>query len=217
MRRSEQMRSGRGGAVLSRRGAKIDEPWYAVGVYLSMVRSPFLRSVSAASTLLLFCLAGCHAGSSAPSGTVSAHEASLIETGRQQMELIPPPSKNRYMAIKTLTNWENPYLTVQGNMVTLHVLQADANTTDLGQGTLLRPVGARRQDLNVRVSDLPTALNAIPASAWPYGRVVALEEANNIPANARPQVRRNMESAMQVLNDLGVVVYEWNEGGAGLR
>ena len=133
------------------------------------------------------------------------------------MELIPPPSKNRYMAIHSLASWENPYLTVQGDMVTLHVLLADANTSDLGQGTLLRPVGARRQDLNVRVSDLPTALNAIPSGAWPYGRVVAVEEANNTPPSARPQVRRNMESAMQVLNDLGVVVYEWNEGGAGLR
>ncbi|RXH56776.1 hypothetical protein [Granulicella sibirica] len=172
----------------------------------------------AASMMLPVALSGCHAGSApAGSGTVSAHEASLIEVGRQQMELIPPPSKNRYMAIHSLASWENPYLTVQGDMVTLHVLLADANTSDLGQGTLLRPVGARRQDLNVRVSDLPTALNAVPSSAWPYGRVVALEEANNTPASARPQVRRNMESAMQVLNDLGVVVYEWNEGGAGLR
>ncbi len=102
-------------------------------------------------------------------------------------------------------------------MVTLHVLLADANTSGLGQGTLLRPVGARRQDLNVRVSDLSTALNAIPQGSWPYGRVVALEEANNIPAAARPKVRRTMESAMGVLNDLGVVVYEWNEGGGGIR
>ncbi len=147
---------------------------------------------------------------------VSAHEAGGVESGRQQMELIPPPSKNRYMAVRALTSWENPYLTVQGEMVTLHVLLADANTTDLGQGTLLRPVGARRQDLNVRIGDLPAALSAVPTSAWPYGRVVALEEAGNIPASARPQVRRNMESAMQVLNELGVVVYEWNEGG-GLR
>lgn len=156
---------------------------------------------------------GCRSGA-APAATVSAHQAS--EVGRQQMELIPPPSKNRYMAVRALASWENPYLTVQGEMVTLHVLLADANTSGLGEGTLLRPIGARRQDLNVRVADLPAALSAVPASAWPYGRVVALEEAGNIPVSARPGVRRNMEKTMQMLSELGVVVYEWNEGG-GLR
>ena len=132
---------------------------------------------------------------------------------RQQMELIPPPSKTRYMAVKSLTLWENPYLTVQGGMVTLHVVQADANTSQLGAGGILRPIGARRQDLNVRVSELPTALNAIPSGSWPYGRVVAVEEAHEVPVKARPEVRRNMEIVMKQLSDLGVVVYEWPETG----
>ena len=92
-----------------------------------------------------------------------------IDDARQQMELIPPPSKTRYMAVKSLTSWENPYLTVQGGMVTLHVTLADANTSGLGVGGLLRPVGARRQDLNVRVSELPAALNAIPQNAGRMG------------------------------------------------
>jgi hypothetical protein len=139
------------------------------------------------------------------------------EEARQQMELIPPPSKTRYMAVKSLSSWENPYVTVQGSMLTLHVLLADANTSGLGEGGLLRPVGARRQDLNIRVSDLPTALNAVPQNAWPYGRVLAVEEAHNVPVNARPEVRRNVETTMQMLNDLGVVAYEWADGGAGLR
>jgi hypothetical protein len=135
---------------------------------------------------------------------------------RQQLELIPPPSKTRYMAVRSLTSWENPYLTVQGGMVTLHVLIADANTSPLGQGGLLRPVGARRRNLDVRAADLPTALNAIPESAWPYGRVVAVEEAHEIPVSARAEVRRNVESVLKTLGDLGVVVYEWNDTGRGL-
>jgi hypothetical protein len=165
-------------------------------------------------------LSGCHNAAtslSAETKPVAAQQQQLANEARQEMELIPPPSKTRYMAVKSLTSWENPYLTVQGGMLTLHVLLADANTSGLGEGGLLRPVGARRQDLNIRVSDLPTALNAVPQNAWPYGRVVAVEEAHNIPASARPQVRRNMETTMQTLNDLGVVVYEWNEGGVGLR
>jgi hypothetical protein len=144
---------------------------------------------------------------------ITAQQQQEIETARQQMELIPPPSKTRYMSVKSLDTWENPYLTVQGGMVTLHVVLADANTSGLGDGGLLRPLGARRQDLNVRISELSTALNAIPESSWPYGRVVAVEEAHDVPVSARPTVRRNVESVIKTLNDLGVVVYEWNESG----
>jgi hypothetical protein len=139
------------------------------------------------------------------------------ELVREQLDLIPPPSKSRYLAIHSLTSWENPYLTVQGNMLTLHVTVADANTSDLGVGSILRPVGARRQDLNIRTSDLPIALNAVPQTAWPYGRVVALEEAHDTPVSDRPQVRRNMETAMQMLSDLGIVVYDWTDSGNPAR
>src|SRR5271156_114646 len=170
--------------------------------------------------LLPLAVTGC-TRTPAPSVTeakaIAAEERQEVNLARQQMELIPPPSKTRYMAVKSLNVWENPYLTVQGAMVTLHVVQADANTSGLGVGGMLRPVGARRQDLNVRVSDLPAALNAIPEGSWPYGRVVAIEEAHNTPASARPAVRRDMEAAIKTLSDMGLVVYEWNDAGNELR
>ena len=102
-------------------------------------------------------------------------------------------------------------------MVTVHVTVADANSSNLGIGGLLRPVGARRQDLNVRTNDLAVALNAVPADAWPYGRVVAIEEAHDAPMSARPELRRNMEAAMRTLSDIGVVVYEWQDNGPAPR
>jgi hypothetical protein len=165
-------------------------------------------------------VAGCNRQAVVPDSANHAATASeqsqqraQVELIRQQIDLIPPPSKSRYLAIHSLSSWENPYLTVQGGMLTLHVTLADANTSDLGVGGILRPVGARRQDLNIRTADLPVALNAVPQTAWPYGRVIAIEEAHDVPTGARPQVRRNMETAMNLLNDLGVVVYEWNESG----
>ena len=160
-------------------------------------------------------LTGCNRASA---GITSATaNPQVIESARQQMDLIPPPSKSRYLAVHSLSTWENPYLTVQENMATLHVTLADANPSDLGAGGLLRPVAARRQDLTVRVSDLPAALNAIPENSWPYGRVVAVEEAHDAPASARPAIRRNVEATIKTLSDLGVVVYEWNDGSGGLR
>jgi hypothetical protein len=159
-------------------------------------------------------LTGCNRASAGTTASVASPQQ--VETARQQIDLIPPPSKSRYMAVHNLSSWENPYLTVQENMATLHVTLADANTSDLGTGGMLRPVGARRQDLTIHMSDLPAALNAVPENCWPYGRVIAIEEAHDTPASARPAVRRNVEAAIKTLTDLGVVVYEWNDG-SGLR
>jgi hypothetical protein len=158
-------------------------------------------------------LTGCTSASADTTIPTAAPQA--VDSARQQLDLIPPPSKSRYLAISSLSEWENPYLTVQQNMATLHVTQADANTSQLGVGGMMRPVSARRQDLTVLLSDLPAALNAVPESSWPYGRVVAIEEAHDTPASARPAVRRNVEAAIKSLGDMGVVVYEWPE--AGLR
>lgn len=167
--------------------------------------------------LSLIVLSGCNRSSlpyPSPTGDTSTLDRKQLEDIRGDLDQIPAPAKSRYLAIRSLSTWENPYLTVQGAMVTLHVTVADANTSNLGQGGLLRPVGARRQNLNVRTSDLPAALNAIPNTAWPYGRVVAIEEAHDAPAAAEPALRRNMESVIKILGDVDVVVYEWQDGGA---
>jgi hypothetical protein len=184
-------------------------------MYIPIGRSS-LRIVLASALAFPLVLTGCSRSSLPGPASVTQSRQDALEAARQQMELIPPPSKTRYMAVHSLTSWENPYLTVQGGMVTLHVLMADANTSALGEGGMLRPVGARRRNLDVRVSDLPAALNAIPESAWPYGRVVAVEEAHEIPVKARAEVRRNVETVLKTLGDLGVVAYEWTDTGRGL-
>jgi hypothetical protein len=168
--------------------------------------------------LLALGLIGCtRPGATPVSSDAVAQQRREVDSVRRDLEQIPLPSKSRYLAVHSLTIWENPYLTVQGAMVTLHVTIADANTSDLGVGGILRPVGARRQDLNVRTADLPAALNAIPQNAWPYGRVVAVEEAHDAPPSARPELRRNMEAAIKLLGDLDVVVYEWQDNSPVVR
>jgi hypothetical protein len=202
-----------GGKSLWRLGMLVDVPIF---LPRSSSRGALPLALAAALSIPLpIVLTGCNR---AAAGTpIAAPNPREVETARQQMELIPPPSKTRYMAVQSLSTWENPYLTVQENIVTLHVTLADANTSDLGVGGMLRPVGARRQVLNIRISDLPASLNAVPENSWPYGRVVAIEEAHDTPQAQRPAVRRNMESAMKTLSDLGVVVYEWNDTGNGIR
>jgi hypothetical protein len=175
-----------------------------------------LRLALLPTLLLPMLLTGCTRTSTpshAEMRAIAAQQQEEAAQAKQQMGEIPLPTKAQYMAVKSLNLWQNPYLTVQGGMVTVHVMIADANTSDLGKGGLLRPLGARRRDLNVRIGELSAALNAIPQNCWPYGRVVAVEEAHEVPVSAQPQVRRNMETVVNTLNNLGIVIYDWSDSG----
>jgi hypothetical protein len=141
------------------------------------------------------------------------HQAQATATERDeernQLDLIPLPTKSLYIDIHDSSAWQNPFLAIGPETITLRILMADANPTPAGEGNLLRPVAARRQELQLRPSDLDKAIVAIPAGAWPYGRVIAVAESPTAIAKDRPKVRRNVEAAIQRLNDLGIVVEEW--------
>ena len=134
-----------------------------------------------------------------------------LERDRERAELdrIPLPTKSLYIDIHDPAQWGNPFLSIGSDTLTLRIVQADANPSPVGQGTLLRPAAARRQELELRLSDLDAAVAAIPAGAWPYGRVIAVAESSSAAPKDRPKVRRNVEGVIRQLNDLGVVVEEW--------
>jgi hypothetical protein len=159
-------------------------------------------------------LSGCksHPLPTVASPQAKANQIAEVNAQRLQIEQIPPPTKSRFMAVHSFESWENPYLTMQAGSMQLHVTVADANSTSYGVGGMLRPVGARRQVITIYPEKLGEAMTAIPQTAWPYGRVVAVEEAHKTPASAEPAVRRTMESAVATLSDLGIVVYDLNEG-----
>jgi hypothetical protein len=177
----------------------------------------------AAGTVLLAALfaqllTGCHKEEQAVSKVAStavaaehqAQEASAQkEKQRTQLERIALPTKSRYVDVHEPGAWANPFLSFDAHMVNLRVTLGDANPSSLGQGGLLRPAAARRQELQIRQQNLVEALIALPDSAWPYGRVVAIEESPLADKKQRPAIRRQIEAAIQQLNELGVVVDEW--------
>jgi hypothetical protein len=135
--------------------------------------------------------------------------ASVRDQQRAALSRIPLPTKSLYVDIHEPAAWANPFLTVQGDTVDIRIVLADANPSTAGKGTLLRPAAARRQELQVRPADLAAAVVALPDSAWPYGRVLAIAESPTAAPKDRPQIRRNVEAAIQQLNDIGIVVQEW--------
>ncbi|MGA7158086.1 MAG: hypothetical protein WBY53_14630 [Acidobacteriaceae bacterium] len=159
------------------------------------------------ATLLVF--TGCRS-QSAPLSAEQSH--ALLETQREQLDQIPPPTKSTFMTVRDFDHWQNPVLTIQPSMLELHILLADANTTPIGVGGMFRPINARRQEITIALSSLDEAMSSIPQSSWPYGRVVAIEEAHKTPVSAEPAVRRTMEATISRLNDLGIVVYDLSSG-----
>lgn len=135
--------------------------------------------------------------------------ATKLDQERAQLNQIPLPTKSMYIDVHEPSQWQNPFLSVGPEYVTLRILMPDVNTTDIGKGTLLRPQAAREQEMQVRLSDLDKAILAIPSGAWHYGRVIAVEESPDAGRKDRAAVRRNVETVIHELNDLGVVVEEW--------
>lgn len=67
----------------------------------------------------------------------------------------------------------------------------------------------------ISLEELPQALTALPKTTWPYGRVITVEDAPARSWRDRVQIRRNEEAALKVLDDMGVVAYEWPSRNSG--
>jgi hypothetical protein len=145
-------------------------------------------------------------------------EQTKMDAARQELEQIPPPSKNRYLSVRTKEAYANPFLVVHPQTITLTVIYRDQDPNGFTGGGVLRPAKARKQEIDVRPGDLTQALTSLSPDVWPYGRVVAIEESPTAPRTERVAIRRNVEATIQILNDLGVVVDEWTgSNGALLR
>ena len=170
------------------------------------------------AVLLGIAVAACHKEEQAVVGVAQTaveaeHKAQAAATERDQqraaLAAIPLPTKSLYVDVHEPGAWANPFLSVDAETLNLRVTMAEANTSTVGQGTMLRPEAARRQELQLRPADLVQALIALPPGAWRYGRVIAVAESPLAGMKDRPKVRLNVEAAIKQLNDLGVVVEEW--------
>jgi hypothetical protein len=192
------------------------------------LKNRFTAFVVGAALILVAGYVGCRRSetpsAAAPDAAAQAREqakeeaqaaAKKIDAARAELEQIPPPAKSRYIAIHTAESWNNPFLIVSSENVTLRVISPDQTSSPALPSAMLKPAKARRQELELRLADLPDALGALPPEDWPYGRVIAVEEDPAETRANRLQVRRNVEAAMGILNNLGVVIYEWPASGPG--
>jgi hypothetical protein len=172
----------------------------------------------AALALLAIAVAACRKEeqavvSVAQTAVNAQHKAQAAATERDQqraaLAAIPLPTKSLYVDVHEPGLWANPFISVDAETLNLRVSMADANPSNVGQGTMLRPASARRQELQLRPGELVQAIIALPPGAWPYGRVIAVAESPAANRKERSKVRRNVEVTIRQLNDLGLVVEEW--------
>lgn len=135
-------------------------------------------------------------------------------SARQELSEIPAPVKQTYVTIDKESKWQNPFLTVESNMIQLRIYLADENSSEVDRGGMTRLSTARKHTLNVRLKDLPRAMSSLPDGAWPYGRVVAVNEALEAPQN-QARLNRNLATTIQTLREMGIVVENWTNRNPG--
>lgn len=105
---------------------------------------------SRALCLLVLCLGLVLCGCTKETGPQAPDPQTVLQT-------IPPADSAKYQRVQDMKNWRNPYLIVRADGVALFDVADSAEI-------VLKP------------DDLLPELAKLPASNWPYGRVVAAAE-----------------------------------------
>jgi hypothetical protein len=108
-------------------------------------------------------------------------------TANTQLESIPAAKAEVYKKVD-LKAWKNPYVVVRGDGVGL--LDVTNNEEHI-----------------LKIDELPDALAKLPASAWPYGRVVALAD-DRSPAADKTRIRDNKAAIASMLHSSQVEI-QW--------
>ncbi|HKY20280.1 MAG TPA: hypothetical protein VJM31_03585 [Vicinamibacterales bacterium] len=106
---------------------------------------------------------------------------------RKQIQKANP---KKFETVRDAKQWRNPFVVVTANGIEVISTKVP---------------GGRK---HVAVEDFRSLLMALPLSAWPYGRVVALQD-NSFGPTARPTGANIIQSVKRTLTDLDVEAELW--------
>lgn len=115
-----------------------------------------------------------------------------VQAGRLSSR-IGPANPDRYKSIRDAKDWENPYLVIRRDGIEVIAKSLSSGRTTVPSADLLR------------------TLIALPVTAWPYGRVAAVQEIS-IRAGDRSDdkpIAGNLDAALAILKKLDVTVDRW--------
>ena len=106
-----------------------------------------------------------------------------------RLQALPAANPDTYSGKSAKKDWKNPYLIIREDGIGL---------LDLANNEIhiLKP------------NQVPTALADLPASAWPYGRVVAVREneTSTTPQSTKVQLRKNRALLAGTLEELKIAI-----------
>jgi hypothetical protein len=104
-----------------------------------------------------------------------------------RIQQIPPADPQKYAGTRATKEWQNPYL----------IIKAD--------GVALLDVANHEEHL-LKPEELSQALAKLPASAWPYGRVVAATENSVRAPGDDVLIRKNRGIVAGTLESMHVLI-----------
>jgi len=113
--------------------------------------------------------------------------AALEASAAARIQAIPPASPEKYRSMRDMKGWRNPYLIVRADGVAL--LDPDDHVERL-----------------FKAEELTQELGKLPASAWPYGRVVAVTENGVASGDMLVLMRKNRAIVAGTLESMHVVI-----------
>jgi hypothetical protein len=129
---------------------------------------------------------------SVPSTPASPMQSGSVQTGRLDPR-IGAAAPQRYASVRDAKDWENPYLVIRRDRIEVIAKQL--------------PSGRK----TVAAADLERTLIELTVTAWPYGRVAAVQE-NSVRAAGGvddKSIADNLRAALATLRKLDVTVNRW--------
>jgi hypothetical protein len=104
---------------------------------------------------------------------------------------IPAAGQEKISSIRTAQDWLNPYLVIKSD----------------GAALTLRAISQEYEV--VPIDELAGRLSRLPVAAWPYGRVIALQETGIHSGNDSAVITRNRASIEKILRSMGLTINWW--------
>jgi hypothetical protein len=115
-------------------------------------------------------------------------EETAAASPETRLQQIPPADPQKYAGMRDMKTWRNPYL----------VIRVD--------GVGLLDVSNNEQQI-VDPDKLSEALSKLPGSAWPYGRVVAIQEISAAGSeDDKAKLRKNRALVAGALESMQVLI-----------
>lgn len=122
--------------------------------------------------------------------SVSANPMAWTQSTHSLRSRISKADQKKYHSIRDGKDWKNPYLVIGGDGIYI--------------------LGVTAAEKSISLEAVESTLERLPDSAWPYGLVVAVQDASIISGEGElPRIEANRKKLLKLLKKLGVTVDRW--------